>query len=90
MAHDCEIADRVVLANAIQLGGHVRIGEGAVVSGMTGVHQFASIGAGAFIGGGLRVDQVLPSRDIAVIGAGVFAADPNASRHRPVYVDINP
>ncbi len=60
VAHDCEIADRVVLANAIQLGGHVRIGEGAVVSGMTGVHQFASIGAGAFIGGGLRVDQDVP------------------------------
>ena len=60
VAHDCDIGNRVVLANAIQLGGHVRIGEGAVVSGMTGVHQFASIGAGAFVGGGLRVDQDVP------------------------------
>ena len=40
--------------------------------------------------GGLRVDQVLPSRDLDVIGAGVLAGDPQASRHRPVYVDIRP
>src|SRR5690606_30299258 len=40
--------------------GHVRVGAGAVVSGMTGVHQFTSIGAGAFVGGGLRVDVDVP------------------------------
>lgn len=47
--------------------------------------------------GGLRVDYVFPSADLAVSGAGVFwpdAADPlaqvltTASRHYPVWVDI--
>lgn len=47
--------------------------------------------------GGLRVDYVLPSRDLTVVAAGVMwpdAADPmartlaTASRHRPVWVDI--
>ncbi len=60
VAHDCELEDGVIVANAVQLGGHTRIGAGAIVSGMTGVHQFTVIGAGAFIGGGLRVDQDVP------------------------------
>jgi hypothetical protein len=47
--------------------------------------------------GGLRVDYILPSRDMQVLGAGVVwppEADPQAavlataSRHRPVWVDI--
>jgi UDP-N-acetylglucosamine acyltransferase len=61
VAHDCRIADRVIVANGVQMGGHVRIGRAAVISGMTGIHQFVVIGDGAFIGGGLRVDKdVLP------------------------------
>lgn len=60
VAHDCVIGDRAIVANAVQLGGHVRVGEAAILSGMTGVHQFTSIGAGAFVGGGLRVDQDVP------------------------------
>lgn len=47
--------------------------------------------------GGLRVDLILPSRDLVVTGSGVMwraAADPlepalaEASRHRPVWVDV--
>ena len=47
--------------------------------------------------GGLQVDYVLPSRDLQVVGAGVLwpdRSDPmadvlaTASRHRPVWVDI--
>lgn len=60
VAHDCTLDDGAIIANAVQLGGHVRVGAGAVVSGMTGVHQFTVIGAGAFIGGGLRVDTDVP------------------------------
>ncbi len=61
VAHDCEIGGRAVIANGVHMAGHVRVGPGAVISGMTGIHQFASIGAGAFVGGNLRVDKdVLP------------------------------
>lgn len=60
VAHDCTLDEGVILANAVQLSGHVHVGEGAVVSGLTGVHQFTVIGAGAFIGGGLRVDVDVP------------------------------
>ncbi len=61
VAHDCRLGDGVIVANGVQMGGHVRLGRGAVISGMTGLHQFVCIGAGAFIGGNLRVDKdVLP------------------------------
>ncbi len=61
VAHDCVIGDQAIIANGVQMGGHVRIGKSAVISGMTGIHQYVVIGAGAFIGGGLRVDKdVLP------------------------------
>jgi|GEM_PF-437785 len=61
VAHDCRIGDLAIIANGVQMGGHVHIGKAAVISGMTGIHQYVSIGAGSFIGGGLRVDKdVLP------------------------------
>jgi UDP-N-acetylglucosamine acyltransferase len=61
IAHDCILGDYVVVANSVQMGGHVQIGNAAVVSGMTGIHQFVTIGPGAFIGGGLRVEKdILP------------------------------
>ncbi len=61
IAHDCLIGDGAIIANGVQMGGHVQIGSYAVVSGMTGIHQFVQIGLGAFIGGGLRVDKnILP------------------------------
>jgi UDP-N-acetylglucosamine acyltransferase len=54
------IGDNVIIANGVQMGGHVRIGEGSVISGMTGIHQFVNVGCGSFIGGGLRVDKDVP------------------------------
>lgn len=60
VAHDCRIGNGVVVANAVQMGGHVHLGDGCVVSGLTGIHQFVVVGAGAFIGGGLRVDKDVP------------------------------
>lgn len=51
VAHDCLVADRVVLVNNATLGGHVEIGEHAIVSGLSAVQQHCRIGAHAFIGG---------------------------------------
>jgi UDP-N-acetylglucosamine acyltransferase len=60
VAHDCVLGERSILANGVQLGGHVHIGCDATVSGMTGVHQFTRIGSGAFVAGSIRVDQDIP------------------------------
>ena len=48
VAHDCRIADHVILANAASLGGHVQVGEWAILGGFAIVHQFCRIGAHSF------------------------------------------
>jgi UDP-N-acetylglucosamine acyltransferase len=60
LAHDCHIGDGVILANGVQLAGHVTIEDRAILSGLTAVHQFARIGRYAFVGGMTRVSQDVP------------------------------
>ena len=57
VAHDCRLADDVVLANAATLGGHVEIGDMAQLSGLCAIHQHVRIGAHAFVAGGSIVTQ---------------------------------
>ncbi len=60
VAHDCVIGDHVVIANSVNMGGHVAIGDWVVVGGMTAIHQFARIGAHAFVGGTSAVRKDVP------------------------------
>lgn len=61
IAHDCHIADNVIMANAATLAGHVTVEEYAVVGALCPVHQFVRIGAYSYIGGGTTITQdVLP------------------------------
>ena len=61
IAHDCQIGDRIVFANAATLAGHVEVGDDATVGGACGIHQFVRIAKHAFIGGCSVVSQdVLP------------------------------
>jgi UDP-N-acetylglucosamine acyltransferase len=66
IAHDCHLGDRVILANGVQLAGHVAIDTCATISGLTPVHQFVKIGAYAFIGGMSRVTKDVPPYTKAV------------------------
>ena len=60
VAHDCIISDKVILANGVQLGGHVEIQYHATVGGMSPVHQFCKVGKHSFIGGGRVALQDVP------------------------------
>lgn len=60
VAHDCIIGNNVILANAVNMAGHVTIEDFASVGGMTPIHQFVRIGKHAFVGGGLRVSKDVP------------------------------
>jgi len=51
VAHDCIIADHVIMANVATLAGHVEIGSHASLGGLVAVHQFCRIGEYAYIGG---------------------------------------
>jgi len=59
VAHDCRIGDNVIMANAVQLGGHVNVGDWAIIGGGTVVHQFCKVGAHVMVGGGFRITQDL-------------------------------
>ena len=55
VAHDCHVGDRVVIANAVLMGGHVHIGDRAFLGGGAVIHQFCRIGESVMIGGGARI-----------------------------------
>ena len=65
VAHDCNLKNDIILANGVQLGGHVTIDNYSIIGGMTPVHQFCKIGMHSFVGGGLRVVQDIPPYIIA-------------------------
>jgi UDP-N-acetylglucosamine acyltransferase len=77
VAHDVHVGNRVVLANAVTLGGHVEVGDWAVIGASTGVHQFCRVGRHAIIGGYSVVTQdVLPfSNTVSERGIKVFGAN---------------
>lgn len=60
VAHDCSVAEHVILANNVLLGGFVSVGDRAFVSGAVAVHQFCRVGRMAMIGGCARVVQDVP------------------------------
>jgi UDP-N-acetylglucosamine acyltransferase len=61
VAHDCVVEDNVILTNSVALGGHVVVGEYAIIGGLSGVHQYVRIGKHAMIGGVTGVEKdVIP------------------------------
>ena len=61
VAHDCQIADNVILVNNATLAGHVSIEDWAIIGGLSAVHQFVRIGKHSMIGGKTGVaEDVIP------------------------------
>lgn len=60
VAHDCTIGSHCILANSVHLGGHVEIDDWAIIGGLTGVHQFAHVGAHAMVSAGVIVRKDVP------------------------------
>ena len=80
VAHDCVIGDHNVIANAVQLAGHVEIGSRTLIGGLSGVHQFVRIGDFAMVGFSTRLSQDLPP---FVMAAGNPAQAQNAHQEGP-------
>ncbi len=51
VAHDCQIGNEVIMANAATLAGHIVIEDWAIIGGLVAIHQFIRVGAYAIIGG---------------------------------------
>ena len=60
VAHDCRIGNNVIMANAASLGGHVQVGDWAILGGFTIVHQFCRVGAHSFCAMGSAVGKDVP------------------------------
>lgn len=67
VAHDCQIGSHTILANGVQMGGHVHIGDWAIVGGLAAVHQFGRIGAHSMTGGQSALHMDIPPY---VMGSG--------------------
>jgi len=51
VAHDCHVGSHTVFVNNATLGGHIEVGDWAVIGAFTSVHQFCRVGAHAYTGG---------------------------------------
>jgi len=60
VAHDCVVGDNTIIANGVQLAGHVLVGDWAFIGGTSAVHQFVRVGAHSMCGGGTILLQDLP------------------------------
>lgn len=60
IAHNCVLADNIVVASCALIAGYVEIESQAFISGGVVVHQFSKIGRLAMVGGNTRVNSDLP------------------------------
>ena len=60
VAHDCEVQDFVIMANAATLAGHVVIEHHAFIGGLAAVQQWCRVGAYAMVGGLSGVNKDVP------------------------------
>jgi UDP-N-acetylglucosamine acyltransferase len=77
IAHDCKLADHIIMGNGASLAGHVDIGDHATVGAFCAIHQHCRIGAYAFLGSSSLVNKdILPySKTSAARPTGVYGAN---------------
>jgi UDP-N-acetylglucosamine acyltransferase len=60
VAHDCIVGNHVILANAVQLAGHVTVDDFAIIGGLSAAHQFTHIGRHTYIAGMSAIRKDVP------------------------------
>ncbi len=66
VAHNARIEDRVTLVNGSLVAGHGHVGEDAILSGQSAVHQFCRVGRRTMLGGACMATKDVPPFSIAV------------------------
>ena len=61
VGHDCVVGNHTILVNNCALAGHVKVGDWAILSGYTLVHQFCQIGPHSFSGMGSAIGKDVPA-----------------------------
>jgi UDP-N-acetylglucosamine acyltransferase len=70
IAHDCRIGSNCIIANYVQLAGHVHVEDNANMGGGSAAHHFVTIGKHAFIGGMTRIAADVPPFMVVVAARG--------------------
>jgi UDP-N-acetylglucosamine acyltransferase len=65
VAHDVVVGSRCVIANGVQLAGHVEIEDWVTFGGLAGVAQHLRVGQGAFVAAGAMCERDVPPFVIA-------------------------
>jgi UDP-N-acetylglucosamine acyltransferase len=60
IAHDCILGDNIIMANNASLAGHVTVGDWAILSGYSLIHQFCSVGEHSFTSFASHVNRSIP------------------------------
>ncbi|MBC8471758.1 MAG: acyl-ACP--UDP-N-acetylglucosamine O-acyltransferase [Planctomycetes bacterium] len=60
IGHDCTLGDKIVMSNLVQIGGHCKIDNGAWFSGLSGAHQFVTIGKWCYVAGLAGITRDIP------------------------------
>ena len=60
IAHDCFLGDNIIMANNASLAGHVTVGDWAILSGYSLIHQFCNVGEHSFTSFASHVNQSIP------------------------------
>ena len=61
IGHDSVVGNDTILVNNTALAGHVEVGDWAILSGYTLVHQFCKIGTHSFSGMGTSIGKDVPA-----------------------------
>lgn len=61
VGHDSVVGDDIIFANNATLAGHVTVGNGAILGGFTGIHQFCQVGAFSMSGMFSAVNKDIPA-----------------------------
>jgi UDP-N-acetylglucosamine acyltransferase len=60
IGHDCELSDKIVMSNYVQLSGHCKIETGVWLSGMVVLHQFVTVGRWCYAAGLAGINKDVP------------------------------
>lgn len=61
VAHDCVVGDDCIFANNASIAGHVHVGDGVILAGFSGVHQFCRVGSYAMTSMYSAVNMDIPA-----------------------------
>ncbi len=60
VAHDCQLGDNVILANAVLLAGHIKADSNCILGGGAVFHQFVHIGELCMVSGNSQIGYDVP------------------------------